>query len=97
MLFELIKLGQAFLEANPFLVAMVIGVVEGIKRVIQDKAWFEGWMNLVSALLVGFAFAIPEAGFADIDVLVFVSQGIALSGVSAGLFAAASSISKKTK
>lgn len=92
MLLDLVKLGQAFLEANPFLVAMVIGLTEAVKRYMKTQAWAKDYYSFIVGILLGFAFAIPSSGFEGIQWDVFIAQGTALGITATGLYMAARSV-----
>ena len=95
MLFVIINEAGKFLADNPMLIVMILAVVEYVKRWTANVSWVKPEYLTVFGFVLGFLFAIPAAGFAAIDPVVFVSQGVALGGVATGLFKVGSTLFSK--
>ena len=94
MFFEIINKAGEFIAANPALVAMIIVIVEYVKRWTENMLWFKSVYMTVLGFLLGFLFAVPEAGFGAIEPVSFIAQGIALGGVATGLFKVGSTLAR---
>ena len=94
MLFMIINEAGNFIAENPALVAMIIVIVEYVKRWTQDAVLFKSEYMTALGFLLGFLFAVPEAGFGAIEPISFIAQGIALGGVATGLFKVGNSFAR---
>ena len=94
MVFEIINNVSKFIADNPALIAMVVVVVEYVKRWVEPMPWYKSVYMTVLGFALGFAFAIPSAGFAGIDPVLYVTQSIALGGVATGLFKVGSTFAR---
>jgi len=95
MLFVIINEAAKFIAENPALVAMIIVIVEYVKRWVSPLPWYKPVYMTAFGFLLGFLFAVPAAGFGAIEPVSFVAQGIALGGVATGLFKVGSSLAEK--
>jgi hypothetical protein len=86
MLFVIINEAGKFIAENPALIAMIIVIVEYVKRWTENAPWFKPEYMTALGFLLGFLFAVPEAGLSAIEPITFISQGVALGGIATGLF-----------
>ena len=86
MFMNFISVMIAFIQANPAMVAMIMGLMEYFKAAVQNFVWVKSWMLTVSAFLLGFFMAIPAGGFVGIVWIDFVAQGFGLGLVASGLY-----------
>ena len=94
MLFVIINEAGKFIADNPALIAMIIVIVEYVKRWTKPLSWFKPICMTALGFLLGFLFAVPEAGLGAIEPITFVAQGIALGGVATGLFKVGNSFAR---
>ena len=94
MLFVIINEAGKFIADNPALIAMIIVIVEYVKRWTENLAWFKPQYMTLLGFLLGFLFAVPEAGFLAIEPVTFIAQGIALGGIATGLFKVGNSFAR---
>ena len=95
MLFVIINEAGKFLADNPMLIAMILAIVEYVKRWTANVAWVKPEYLTVFGFVLGFLFAIPEVGFVAIVPIVYVSQSIALGLVATGIFKVGSTLASK--
>ena len=94
MLFVIINEAGKFLADNPMLIAMILAIVEYVKRWTANVGWVKPEYLTIFGFVLGFLFAIPEAGFAAIIPLAYVAQSVALGLVATGLFKVGSTLAK---
>lgn len=75
-----------FLQENAILVGLVIAITEYLKRMIENQLWYKGWMGTVTAFVLGFLFAFPVTGTADLDILLYIGSAIGLGLMATGLY-----------
>lgn len=97
MLFVIINEAAKFIAENAALVAMILVIVEYVKRWTAPLPWFKPAYMTALGFVLGFLFAVPEAGLAAIEPVSFIAQGIALGGVATGLFKVGSSLAEKAQ
>lgn len=90
MLLKLIEVGADFLQKNPHLVAMVIGIEEMFKKWLEGYKWFKGWHKIVLAFVLAFFLVIQD--FPPKFTPELIAQVVAIGGVASGLFAAGQQI-----
>ncbi|MFA5160551.1 MAG: hypothetical protein WC484_08630 [Candidatus Omnitrophota bacterium] len=89
MLFNLILVGVAFVEANLPIAVLLVATMSYIKKATEVFGWRKPWMLTVAAFLLGFLFAIPEGGI--VDYLNFAVTGLFLGFVATGVYDAVKS------
>ena len=95
MLLQIVQSTIEFLETSAPLIAVVMAIVEYVKRVVQDQEWYVGWYMTIFAFVVSFLFAIPEAGFVGIDWVMYIAHGIGLGLVATGIYKVSSTVVRK--
>ena len=86
-----------FLRENVVLIGLLMSIVQYVKLQAQNYDWYQGWMATVFAFVLGFALAIPETGFANLDVLVYVAHAVGLGLVGTGLYKVGDDIASTMK
>lgn len=101
MLFQIIEGVKEFLAANAALIALVLAIVEYVKRAVlaQNFPWMKDWYITAFAFVVSFLFAIPEAGFPAIgaDPVTYIANSIGIGLVTTGVYKVSSTIAKKVR
>ena len=95
MLFDIVQSTMDFLEANPALIALVLAIVEYVKRWVQDQTWYKDWYVTIFAFVVSFLFAIPAEGFAGLDWVMYIAHGFGLGLVATGVYKVGSTLVRK--
>ena len=86
MFLELYNAMVEFLQGNVVLVALLMAIVEYVKRAISGQEWVEAWMITAFAFALGFVLAIPEAGFVDLAIADYIAHSIGLGLVATGVY-----------
>jgi hypothetical protein len=94
MFVALIKHAIEFLAANPVLVGMVIAAEEFVKKLLEGKEWFNGWVKIALAFVLAIFFVLPENPAFSWEL---VAEVIAVGGSAAGLFSAGASLAAKAR
>lgn len=97
MLFVIISEAGKFIAENPALIAMILVIVEYVKRWTAPLPWMRPAYMTALGFVLGFLFAVPSGGIGAIDMVGFISHGVALGGVATGLFKVGSSLAEKAQ
>ena len=92
MILQLINSALAFLGESLVLVATMMSIVEYVKRWAATQVWYQGWQMTVFGFVLGFLFALPAAGFAAIDLMVYIPNSVILGLVATGIYKTANSV-----
>ena len=95
MFLKFYNLMVAFLQENGVLIALLMAIVEYVKRWVNDQPWYEGWMMTSFAFVVSVFLAIPETGFVGIDWFVYAAEVVGLFVVSTGLYKVSETVVRK--
>jgi hypothetical protein len=99
MLFQIVEGVKEFLAANAALIALVLTIVEYVKRAVlaQNFTWMKDWYITAFAFAVSFLFAIPADGFSAIgaDPVTYIANSIGIGLVATGVYKVGATLVRK--
>jgi hypothetical protein len=95
MFFNLIQSGISFMQANVFLVAMLMSIVAYVRLFLKDYSWCKAWMITAIAFFLAFLFAVPAEGFLLTPNYIF--NGFMLGLTATGIYKTGTAIAEKAK
>lgn len=84
MLLGLILNAIDFVGENAVMVGMIMAIMGYVKSAVENKPGIKGWMLTAFAFLLGFVFAVPEAGIVNFSE--FVANGFMLGLCATGIY-----------
>lgn len=95
MFFSIIQNAIAWLEANLFLVGIVMSITAYFKLFLAPYEWAQAWMSTAFAFVLAYLFAIPAWPFPlTID---FVLNGFILGLAATGIYKTGAALAEKAQ